>query len=356
MDLIDHVQALSARLSKQLDHIQTEEATKNALVLPFINALGYNVFDPTEVVPEFTADVGTKKGEKVDYAIQRDGHVLMLIECKHAGSDLSINHASQLFRYFHVTDARIAILTNGIIYKFFSDLEEPNKMDERPFLEFDVRDPREDHVAEIKKLTKSAFDIDELLSTASELKYLKEIRRVMAEQVEDPSEDFLRFFVGEVYNGRFTQGVRNQFHPLVKKGINQFINERINARLKNALEEGDKKDRTPPPATAEEVIPDDGVVTTAEELEGFHIVKAILRQVIDPARIVERDVKSYFGVLLDNNNRKAICRLHFNGSQKYVEIFDVSGGEKLPIDNLNDMYGMADRLKAAVARHEGKQE
>ena len=134
MDFADQITALASRIHKQLDHIQTEEATKNALILPFINALGYNVFDPTEVVPEFTADVGIKKGEKVDYAIKLDGKVIMLFECKQVGAALSRAHASQLFRYFTVTEARVGVLTNGVTYLFFSDLEEPNKMDERPFL------------------------------------------------------------------------------------------------------------------------------------------------------------------------------------------------------------------------------
>ncbi len=78
MDFIDRIRDLSTRIPKQLEHIQTEEATKNALIMPFISALGYNVFDPTEVVPEFTADVGIKKGEKVDYAIHLDGKPIML--------------------------------------------------------------------------------------------------------------------------------------------------------------------------------------------------------------------------------------------------------------------------------------
>ena len=136
MDLIDTLTALSNRIPKVLKTIQTEEATKNALIMPFIQALGYNVFDPFEVAPEYTADVGTKKNEKVDYVIMREDRPCILIECKSSSTNLNINHASQLFRYFGVTEARFAILTNGIDYKFFTDIEAPNKMDERPFSNF----------------------------------------------------------------------------------------------------------------------------------------------------------------------------------------------------------------------------
>jgi len=138
MDLIDKINEMAARIPKQIEHISTEEATKNALVMPFINALGFNVFDPTEVVPEFTADVGTKKGEKVDYAIVRDGKPILLFEVKCTGTDLNNVHASQLYRYFSVTEARFGILTDGVIYRFYSDLDAPNKMDEKPFFVFDL--------------------------------------------------------------------------------------------------------------------------------------------------------------------------------------------------------------------------
>ncbi|RJP35803.1 MAG: hypothetical protein C4547_08835 [Phycisphaerales bacterium] len=126
MDLIDRLRELALRLPKQLPHLSTEEATKTALVMPFIGALGYNVFDPMEVMPEFTADVGMKKGEKVDYAILRNGQPIILFECKWSGCNLDEQRASQLYRYFSVTPARLGVLTNGVEYRFYSDLDEPD--------------------------------------------------------------------------------------------------------------------------------------------------------------------------------------------------------------------------------------
>ena len=180
MDFIDHLKTISARIPQHLDHIQTEEATKTALIMPFIAALGYNVFDPREVVPEFTADVGIKKGEKVDYAVIRDGKPIMLFECKKAGSVLVDSHASQLFRYFTVTPAKIGVLTNGIEYRFFTDLEEPNKMDPKPFLVFDLMECNEFLVGEVKKLARESFDVSVLVGAASELKYTREFKRFLS--------------------------------------------------------------------------------------------------------------------------------------------------------------------------------
>jgi len=365
MDFIDKIRELSARIPKQLDHIQTEEATKNALVMPFISALGYNVFDPTEVTPELCADVGIKKAEKVDYAILRDAKPAILFECKHHATDLGKVQASQLYRYFSVTEARFGVLTNGLLYWFYTDLEAPNKMDEKPFFEFNMLDVREAAVEELKKFSKSAFDLDDILTTASELKYTREIKRLLVEQMQEPTEEFVRFFASQVYSGRMTQGVREQFTQLTKQAFKQLLNDQINERLKTALA-SDPTSHAPltvdAPATtgmAEGVVPGeqtkDGADTTAEEWEGYHIVRAILREIVSAKRVVMRDVQSYCGILLDDNNRKPICRLHFNGTQKYVGFFDTEKEQRLRIDAVDDLYRYADRLKGAVVRHDALQ-
>ena len=227
MDFIEEIRNLSARITKQKDNVLTEEATKNAFVLPFINLLGYDVFNPTEVVPEFTADVGTKQGEKVDYAIFKDDEVIMLIECKRYGADLTDAHASQLYRYFSVVHARIAVLTDGVLYRFYTDLEELNIMDTKPFLEFDMLDIQPPLVNELKQFSKSAFDLDATITAASDLKYTKEIKQTMMEQLEEPSEEFVRFFLSSVYSGVKTQTVIQQFTDIVKRALNQFLDFRM---------------------------------------------------------------------------------------------------------------------------------
>jgi len=124
------------RAVKLKDELLTEEATKTALIMPFFSLLGYDVFNPNEFVPEYISDIGTKKGEKIDYAIVKNGEPLILIEAKKAGMKLQKQQQYQLMRYFGVSKSRIAILTNGISYQFFSDMESPNLMDDEPFFLF----------------------------------------------------------------------------------------------------------------------------------------------------------------------------------------------------------------------------
>lgn len=371
MDFIDKIRELSARIPKQLEHIQTEEAAKNALVMPFITALGYNVFDPTEVTPELCADVGTKKGEKVDYAILKDSKPIMLFECKGHRADLSKEHASQLYRYFSVTEARFSVLTNGLLYWFYTDLDAPNKMDAKPFFEFNILDIKEQDVEELKKFTKSVFDLNGILNTASELKYLREIKRIMADQLQEPSDEFVKFFAAQVYTGKMTQAVREKFAAMTRKALKQFISEQINERLKTALaaDAGVPLEKQPEPVPApsatngtkatkaDEAPQSNGVVTTSEETEAFYIIRAILREKVPVKRIVLRDVQSYCGVLLDDNNRKPICRFWFNASQKYIGFFDTATDNKedrIAITHIDDVYKYADRFKATVARYETK--
>lgn len=360
-DITERLSSLASKIEQQRSSIETEEATKNAFVMPFISlVLGYDVFNPNEVVPEFTADVGTKKGEKIDYAIVKDGEVQILIECKHIGAPLSLKHSSQLFRYFAVANARIAVLTNGDEYRFFTDLDAPNKMDEKPFLVITISDLDSALVPELKKLTKDAFDLDSIINAAEELKYVGELKRVLAAQFASPDTEWVKFLTTRVYEGSFTQKVRDQFTVLVEKALRQFLNDRVNDRLKAALggQVMAKDDTSVSSSEASEHVAEasveaasnkDGIETTLEELEAFQIVRAIACSEAAPARIAQRDTKSYFGVLLDNNNRRPIARLHFNSAQKYIGLFDSEKNEtRHPIDTLDEIYKFADHIRETV--------
>ncbi len=358
MDLIDNIQALAARVEKQAEYIATEEATKMAFVAPFISALGYDVFNPTEVTPELVADIGTKKGEKVDYAIIVDGEPVVLFECKSVKTSLE-SHNSQLYRYFNaVKAARIGVLTNGSTYQFFSDLEAPNVMDGKPFLEFDLNAVTPDIVLELKRLTKSEFDLDGMLAAAVELKYLREVKSILSQEFNDPSDEFVKFVARRVHKGMVTQGVREQFEAIIKKAFKQILSERISARLKAAMEEEAKQalsamEVSAPKAQEEE---GDGIDTTAEEKEAYYIVRAICRRFVEGRRIVHRDTKSYFGILLDDNNRKPICRLHFNNPKRlFIGLFDENKSEKrIPLEDLSEIYNYAERIKATIDSYESK--
>jgi hypothetical protein len=360
MSFEDKVKSLAEKSARVRGMLETEEATKNALIMPFIAALGYDVFDPSEVVPEFVADVGIKKGEKVDYAIKRGDDIVMLIEAKKVASDLAIEHSSQLFRYFTVTKARIAVLTNGIVYHFYSDLEESNKMDARPFLELNLLDLRESLLAEVNKLSKASFDLESMLQAASDLKYMREIRATFERQLEGPDEDFVKFFFQNASpNGRFTQAAKEQFARLVKRTLSGYIIDKVGDRLRSALARADGSEggevSTPPVAEAdaasESEAAKDGIVTTEEELEGFRIVKAIVCDVVSLDRVSYRDSKSWFAIMLDGSNRKLLCRLHFNRAKKYVSTFDAQRTEtRHPIESLDGIYSLREELRGAALR------
>lgn len=354
MDLIDKIKEISTRIEKQKSIIDTEEATKNAFIMPFISALGYDVFNPVEVIPEFTADTGTKKGEKVDYAIKKDGKVIMLFECKKSDCNLKEEHKSQLYRYFSVTEARFGILTNGVIYQFFSDIDERNKMDSKPFFEFNILDFEEHDVEELKKFAKTAFSLEDILTTASSLKYTNAIKKVLEEETKCPSEPFIRLFASQIYDGRLTQPVIEKFSRIVEQGWKQFLTDEINSRLKSALNVTDlPSDNEDSSDTIEDHIAEvgSGIVTTEEEVDAFHAVKAILREDVDVKRIALRDTKSYCGILLDNNNRKPICRLHFNSSRKYIGVLYNKQEERIAIDTIDDIYIHADKIKGVLAQY-----
>ncbi|MFJ7856705.1 type I restriction endonuclease [Peribacillus sp. NPDC097206] len=354
---IQQIKALSTRIERIKDNIQTEEATKTSLIMPLIQALGYDIFNPEELVPEFIADVGIKKGEKIDYAIMENGHPVILVEAKCVHEKLH-KHDSQLFRYFGTTKAKFAILTNGIEYKFFTDLEEPNKMDDKPFFIFNLHEIRENHLLELAKFRKNFFNVENVLTTASELKYTNEIKNFLTQQWEEPNEEFIKFVLNDVYQGVKTKKVIDNFREIVKKSLNQFVNDKVNDKLQKALSstDGNELNTTEKinddiaPTNEEELIDElekvvDGpvIVTTEEEIEGYVLIKLMLKENLDANRVYYRDNKSYFNVLLDDNIRKWICRLGFNTSNKYIQLNDeLKTTHKL--DSVNDILLYKDEI------------
>lgn len=365
MEFADKIKSVADKVRLNRDKIETEEGTKNAFIMPFISTvLGYDVFNPNEVTPEFTADIGVKKGEKIDYALLKNAEVSILMECKKVGDPLSLKHASQLFRYFSATSARIAILTNGQQYHVYTDGDAPNRMDDEPFLMFDLLDIDQALLPELKKLSKESFDLDSIVNAAEELKYVGLVRRALAEEVKDPSDDWVSFFLSKIYEGRRTRAVVDQFRPIVKKSIGRYISDQVNDRLKSAI--GEYAEEAPvkpdevtegPEGAAPVIMMEPDVVTTEEELDGFNIVRAIAVSEVPADRIVYRDAKTYFAVLLDDNNRKPIIRLYLNGKTvKYVTTFDTDdrGGVRTDIGSVVDIYKVADQIRQAIQRYEAE--
>jgi len=354
---------VARRAQEYRSSLVTEEATKTALVMPFISqVLGYDVFNPSEVVPEFVADLGLKKGEKIDYAIMRDGRVNILIEAKKMGEELSLAHASQLVRYFHTSDARIGVLTNGRVWNFYTDLDKPNILDERPFLVLDLLDIDPVTLPNLQQLAKESFDLDSVIAAAEELKYVSALKREIAEEFATPSEEFVRLFAKRVYGGYMNARAVDTFRDLTEKAARQYVNDRVNSRLKTALADqgpmigasiGDSSpqanriDAVADAAVSVEIVDEDrgraGVVTTDEENEAYLIIKAILAGTVPMSRVFIRDAASYCSVILDDNNRRPIVRLYFDGRTKRIVLFDAAKTQtRIEIESLEDIYAQAE--------------
>lgn len=346
MDLATRLAELQKRTIEHREVLLTEEAAKTALVMPFIQALGYDVFNPSEVVPEYTADVGTKKGEKVDYAICSGGKVTVLIECKPSSSELSINHAGQLFRYFSVTDARLALLTNGVVYQFYSDIEAPNRMDAKPFFTFSMDAIKPTDIKTLENFAKVTFDIDKIVKEAGNLKLQTLLRKEIEKEFAQPSEEFVKMMAKRVHEGMVTAAVRENTEKLLAGTISALVRDLVTERLSSALNASTPKveDTEDDPEQAGEEI-----FTTSEELSGFHIVQAIASKLVHPKRVVMRDAKSYCAILLDDNNRKSLARLHFNAmTTKYFGTFVGRDESRHVISDLTDIYQFSGQIEARI--------
>ncbi len=341
MEFDEKLNQFVSRIKKIKDSISTEEATKTSLIMPFFSLLGYDVFNPNEFTPEYIADVGIKKGEKVDYAITLNNQVTILIEAKSINENLS-KHDSQLFRYFSTTSARIGILTNGIIYKFYTDLEEVNKMDSTPFLEINLLDMKENDISELKKFCKDNFDINIIINNASNLKYASSIEKILLEEFTNPSDEFVKLILNKgVYEGIKTQNVIDKYKPILKKSINHYINSLINQRLQKAI--NNSSNESGDDLTQE--LHEESIKTTTEELESYYIVKSILSEYTNPNNLYYKDTFSYFGILYENKVTKWICRVYLKENVRFIIIPNENKEEiRYEIDSVTDIYKFKDKL------------
>lgn len=355
MDLKIKLEQLQQKVSGLKDQIGTEEATKNAFVMPFIQILGYDIFNPTEVIPEHVCDIGTKKGEKVDYVIKNNDEPIFIIECKH-WKESADAHNSQLHRYYHVSKTRFGVLTNGIIYNFYTDLEKPNIMDEKPFFTINIEDLKDSSIKILESFTKKDYNLESILDSAEALKYIRAIRKEFEKEIEAPSDEIVKLLVSRFFEKPITANRMISFKEYTKKALTTSINESISFRLKSALninEQIEKQDDEIKSAQPIDENNESKIITTEEELEGFQIVKAIMREKIPATRIAYRDTLSYFGILLDDNNRKPLCRLHFNTANKYIETFHngKDSGQKVLLNSLDEIYTFREELHRTLENY-----
>ncbi|MEO0548677.1 MAG: type I restriction enzyme HsdR N-terminal domain-containing protein [Pseudomonadota bacterium] len=338
--------SFSARACAMREKIMTEEAVKMAVILPFFKMLGFDPYNPEEIIPEYTADIGIKRGEKVDYAISLNQQIEILVECKSPQTPLRFEHASQLCRYFNVANARIAVLTNGFDWHFYTDSEKRNVMDQKPFLEFNLSKLDRREVKQIAKFRKDKFCLDRILETASELKYRAALESEFRSEILEPSDEFVELLTRRVCDGRFTQSRKDQFRPLVKNSINEVLRESVSALLANALE------RSSGSEIEHEELQPSGIVTTEEEEQGLRIVQAICAELVPSSRIAMRDQKASCAIIMDDNRRKPLVRLWFNApGKKFVGLFDGESEEKMPVDTAEDLFQFTHRIKQTLKNY-----
>lgn len=352
MSIDQAIHALSAKVSELKPIIETEEATKTAFIIPFISTvLGYDVTDPREVIPEYTADVGVKKGEKVDFAIKSGDDFRFLIECKKIGEPLNLAHANQLIRYFNVTDTEFAILTNGEVYEFYAQLDAANRMDEKPFMTIDLSNIDARVFPHLEMCTKSRFDSETIAASAEQLKYVSEIRKVLAAQFKEPDADWVKLIASRVTSRRMTAQNLEVFTKLVETAQSQFLKDEANRRLRSAqdfdeVQAAPAAESTDDPAAVQPQEDNHGIVTTDEELAAYSIIKAICCAEIPVADVALRDAKSYCAILYQDNNRKPIARLYFDRQVPRIGIFDAERQEQFfELDSVEGIYEHATELR-----------
>lgn len=319
MGLCEDLRQLSEQVRKRQSFIKGEEATKQALILPFLQALGYDVYDPTETQPEYVADFAKKRGgvmEKVDYALHLKGQPALFIECK-AVDAAPEDHDGQLARYFNATPSvRIAVVTNGVRYRFFTDLQTPNVMDASPFMEFNVLSFSDREVELLRPFTKESFDAASIQGHAEEIIFVGKVTTLINELLRNPSESFVRFLLAEVelVSGRVTKNVVERFVPIVKKSIQttlldmmtKSIQQEIAQPNSQAVSAAPAMQPAPTPAESLQKAADTAaeggtgalIETTEVELEIFRIVQRMCAESALKQTVSYKDSANYFGINL----------------------------------------------------------
>jgi hypothetical protein len=317
---------IAKKYHKNATIITTEEATKNTLIIPFFTALGFDFSEPSEFSPEVFASIGEEKRERIDYALKSGDEYLMLVECKKCKDNLGKNAFNQLSDYFKALrpklNVRIGILTNGLTYKFFSDLDEDNVLDSIPFFHFNILNFDEQKASELKQFEKSTFDINSIIANAREAKLLAAVKEILGGYLVDPPEKFSHFVLSKVFPnllGRRPQELVSTFKRIISEAFNQLILDRVNGKLEQATSQNVSIDSGPETEKAPQAAPvagDDGIAATINKIEALAIVKTILRSKGVINRIYLKDYKDSSSILLDNKQQKILIKLYFNDTTK----------------------------------------
>ena len=353
IDFKDSIKLLAER-AKRKNELLNKEATKHALILPFIGALGYDVFNPSDVIPDIDCEALKKKGECIDYAICSNGEPVMLVECLYYGFELDDNK-NLLRQYFPSSDARIAVLTNGLEYRFYSDLEEDNVMDNEPFFVFNIESIKDEDIDNLKQFCKPYFDTDALVDSATIMKYKRNLLAAICDLVENPSPDFVKLISKPIYGGNMTERVLDQFTTLVKSCFATYVNDIISDRLQRALKAQEESAARIRNEIEESEATNSYLVPSEEEMQALGLIKALLAEKIDTERITYVITQSYFAIVLDGTTKKTIARLNLRGRKKSISITTANEWARTSIENsTSSIIALKDELLAAVEAYNTK--
>lgn len=219
MSLYDALSKISTQVEKQRPLIASEDDTILVSIHPFVRALGYDTQNLAEFRAQFSADAKSTGGEKVDYAILRDGEPIVFIEAKAAYISLNETHWKQLYHYFNAQDVRFGILTNGIEFRFYTDLNKRHIMDKEPMLVLDMLNLDERTVSELGSFTKESFDPQRILDGAQK----RRIADLLARELEQPSNNFVRHFAKQVHSGRLTETDAQKYKQLLREAWQTIV-------------------------------------------------------------------------------------------------------------------------------------
>ena len=317
---IDHVKRVG-------EHCSTEETTKQALILPLLDILGFSPYDPTKVLAEFAADFpGVKATERVDYALYCNGQPVMFIEAKPYVANLT-NHAPQLSRYFNSSlGVTIGAITNGKEWRFFTDLINTNVMDEKPFLTVDFTKHKAEELVQLAEFRHDNFHVEKLRFFAEENQYIQQFKTVIKKSINEVDIDFVRYVAQQAniqrqLNTKFLETIQ----PFVKQAVEQAISDTVVKGLSSPTIITAQTIEPKPEQNAEQTI-DNGfkdivnsdnekIITTKDEQELFRIVSELFPE----SDLSTRDTESYYSVLYQNKSNRWLFRYDVNRRRPTIQ-------------------------------------
>lgn len=304
---VEHIKAVGT-------HCTTEETTKQALILPFLNILDFSPFDPQKVKAEFGANLpGIKATERVDYALFSDGNPVMFVEAKSFNEKLT-NHAGQLARYFNSTPGvSIAAITNGREWRFFTDLKLPNVMDESPFLKVNFDTLSDSDMEQLAQFRYGCFRPDQLRTFAEERVYQEQFQEIIESCLRDVDQDFVRFVANRANLGaKLTTRLLDTITPLIKRAVADAISRMVVTGLSAPQVQPEAAPAVAPLLeNFKDYIVDPTnpkIITTTAELKLLAIMKDMLSGVVNPDEIVGKDTESYYTVMYQGKVNRWVVR------------------------------------------------